>query len=185
MKKFLPVVLFVMVFAIAMAAQIGWKKLNTNEVTEAQTNQYRKYENEFFNSIYPTLDGKTVELSKLESPVVLVNFWATWCRPCVDELPSLFAMMDEFNTKNLAVVAINADEDNQIKSIQEMMKKIPFHKDVIIGLDQKNSILEKFDITALPTTIIFVNGKVAEVNYGPMDFSSEENKEKIRNWVSR
>lgn len=185
MKKFLPVVLFIMVFAIAMAAQIGWKKLNTNDVSVAQNEQYRKFENEFFNSIYPTLEGKTVELSKLKSPVVIVNFWATWCRPCIDELPSLFSMMNEFKPEDLSVVAINADQDDQIKNIKDMMTKIPFHKDVIVGLDQNNSVLEKFDVTALPTTLVFVNGKVAEVNYGPMDFSSEENKEKFRAWINR
>lgn len=185
MKKFLPVVIFVMVFAGAMAVQIGWKKLNTNEVSIEQNEQYRKFENEFFNSIYPTLDGKTVELSKLKSPVVIVNFWATWCLPCIDELPSLFAMMSEFKTSELSVVAINADQENQVKNVNDMMKRIPFHKDIIVGLDQNNSVLEKFDVTALPTTIVFVNGKVAEVNYGPMDFSSEENKEKFRGWINR
>ena len=58
----------------------------------------------------PDLDGKTLSLSDLEGRVIVLNYWATWCPPCVDEMPSLQKLHEALDAKGLSVVAVSVDE---------------------------------------------------------------------------
>lgn len=58
----------------------------------------------------PTAEGDTLRLSDLEGDVVLLNFWATWCPPCIREIPDLMALYDEFGDRGLNVVGVSVDE---------------------------------------------------------------------------
>ena len=59
------------------------------------------------------LDGPTLQLSAYRGRVVVVNFWATWCPPCVEEMPSLNRFTERFGPKGVAVLAVSVDEDEQ------------------------------------------------------------------------
>lgn len=60
-----------------------------------------------------TLDGKPAQLSDYRGKVVVLNFWATWCPPCVDETPSLVALQRYLSPKGGTVLGISADVDDQ------------------------------------------------------------------------
>ena len=60
-----------------------------------------------------TIDGKVFELEKLRGKVVLVNFWATWCKPCVVEMPSMQKSYNLINNKNFEILAISIDSNSK------------------------------------------------------------------------
>jgi thiol-disulfide isomerase/thioredoxin len=60
---------------------------------------------------FTAVDGREVDLSKMKGKVVLVDFWATWCMPCVEEMPVIKDAYDKFHTNGFEVVGISLDED--------------------------------------------------------------------------
>lgn len=64
--------------------------------------------------VLPDLEGRTFRLSELRGKVVLINFWASWCPPCVDEMPSLERLHRALRDKGLEVVAISVDESIEV-----------------------------------------------------------------------
>src|ERR1035437_3119800 len=59
----------------------------------------------------PKDDGKAVTLADFRGKILVLNFWATWCPPCVDEMPSLNRLAERYSDKGLEVVAVSVDED--------------------------------------------------------------------------
>src|SRR5688500_1364907 len=57
----------------------------------------------------PTLDGQTVSLASLRGKVVVLNVWATWCRPCLQEMPALERLHQQLSSQGLAIVAVSVD----------------------------------------------------------------------------
>jgi cytochrome c biogenesis protein CcmG/thiol:disulfide interchange protein DsbE len=70
-----------------------------------------------------TLEGTTLSIEALEKRPVLVNFWATWCQPCVQELPILQRIADRYEDDGLAVVGINIDIEARQSAAQQMLRQ--------------------------------------------------------------
>ncbi|MBC7713324.1 MAG: TlpA family protein disulfide reductase [Rhizobacter sp.] len=183
MKKFLPFIIFIIVFAAVLAGQVGYKMFFVSAPAVKYSSEYQGFENLFLHANYKSVDGKTVEMTKLNSPVVIYNFWASWCIPCLSEMPSMMALKSKFNSDQLQIVAINTDEDNQLDAIKKTMKKINMKDEFIVVPDKAAKIVNDFKISAIPVTIVFHRGKVVEFSNGPMDFASEEFLEKMKGWT--
>lgn len=188
MKKFLPLIIFVFVFGLTLAVQLGLKIYKSgdhgHDHEHEHTEVYQKYEQNFLKGKFKDFDGKDIELTKINSKVVIVNFWASWCLPCMEEIPSMIALKNKFKNEDLAIVAFNADMENQRESILSTKKKMNLGDEFIIIPDTDGEILNQFDITALPVTIIYSRGRIVLHNNGPMDFNSVEIEEKIKNWAT-
>ena len=61
-----------------------------------------------------TMDNKSLSLSELQGSYVLVNFWATWCKPCKKEIPSLNNLYKQFKDKNFEIIAINVGQNAEV-----------------------------------------------------------------------
>ncbi|MGZ3790653.1 MAG: TlpA family protein disulfide reductase [Bacteriovorax sp.] len=181
MKKFLPVIIFILVFSAFLAGQVGWQTLVAETVKSE--NQYAFYENLFLKGKFETIEGKKIENTKLKSPVVIYNFWASWCNPCLEEIPSLIALKKKFKDDELQVLAFNTDEDEQAKNIHKVMKKFNITNEFNVIADKGTKIAEGFKFSAIPVTIIFNRGKVVHFSNGPMDFNSAEMVEKMKKWI--
>lgn len=180
MKKFLPLIIFVLAFTAAIVGQVGYQTLIAATKTE---NEYAVYEKHFLQGKFETIDGKKIENTKLKAPVVIYNFWASWCNPCLEEMPSLISMKKNFKDDEVQVLAFNTDQDDQMKNIQKIIKKLNIKNELHIIPDKGTKIADSLKLTAIPVTIIFNRGKVVHFSNGPMDFTSAEMTEKIKKWI--
>jgi thiol-disulfide isomerase/thioredoxin len=114
-----------------------------------------------------TLDGDEIELNKYADKVIFLNLWATWCAPCVREMPSIEALSNKFEGKVEFILASNEEME---KIIQFKTKK-PFELNYVF----MNTSPESMGVFALPATfIINKNGDIAFEEKGSRDWNSEE-----------
>lgn len=96
------------------------------------------------------LDGKAVDLTKFEGKTIFVNFWATWCKPCIQEMPSIAALQTQLAGKNIEFFFASDEEVDKIQKFIES-RKISLN---FVRVENPESL----GIQALPTTYIF-NGE--------------------------
>jgi thiol-disulfide isomerase/thioredoxin len=136
----------------------------------AENTDYARFEKVFNSLEMETIEHTKIKLKDLPSQIVIMNFWASWCIPCLHEMPSLISVSNKFSKKELAVVAINTDEEDQLKNIAKTKKKLDLPDAFIIVPDKKFRIADEFKFSAIPVTVIFKKGKVIYFNNGPVDF---------------
>jgi thiol-disulfide isomerase/thioredoxin len=118
------------------------------------------------------LAGNPVSLSEFAGKNVLVNFWATWCAPCVREMPSLERMQSRFGDK-IAVVAISEDRGGS-KTVEPFIGKLGL-KSVKIYLDPKSAVERAFKVQGLPTSfLIDRQGRILGRVEGAAEWDSPE-----------
>jgi peroxiredoxin len=110
-----------------------------------------------------TVDGKRIKLSDLRGKVVLVNFWATWCPPCREEMPLFNEVYRKYKGKGFEIIAVSTDKNEGLvkKFIKEF--KIPFP----VVLDEKGELIKIYRVQGLPTSfLIDREGRVVKVRLG-------------------
>jgi thiol-disulfide isomerase/thioredoxin len=124
------------------------------------------------------MDGKPVDLKKLQGNVVLVNFWATWCPPCRREMPSLQRLWQKFEKSKLRIVAVNVGEDaDTVFAFMGILENSPTFP---IVFDKDTAVLRAWPVKGLPTTfLIDKNGRVVYRAIGGRAFDSPESIELI------
>ena len=98
-----------------------------------------------------TLSGDSKKLSSLPGKVILINFWATWCGPCIREMPSLDRLYKEYKTRGLEVVAVSVDDDAQ-KRVPKFFEKIGVS--FASYVDQGGKLSDQMGVEGLPFTLI-------------------------------
>ena len=116
------------------------------------------------------LDGGSHRLSDYKGKVVLVNFWATWCGPCRDEMPSIQELKNKLAGKPFVVLAVNLDEpESRIRKFLSQMKL-----DFIILLDPERKAARAWGARILPASyIIGPDGKIRYTLIGEIDWGHE------------
>ena len=125
------------------------------------------------------IKNKELNLNDYKGNLVLLNFWATWCAPCKDEMPSLDLLTENPNFDNLKIFPINIGKDTDRKSLTffEDLKI----KNLEIYFDSPSTLAKKFKLRGLPTTIFFnKEGQEFARIIGSIDFIDE----KFINWLS-
>ena len=94
-----------------------------------------------------------LSLDNFKGKVVLINFWATWCPPCVQELPSIDRLQKKIGGDNFVAIAISLDRGGK-KIAERMFKRLKL-KNLSLYLDPTNASAQKLNIRVMPTTIVF------------------------------
>jgi len=107
--------------------------------------------------------GKNIKLSELSGQVVMINFWASWCGPCRQEMPLLDAMYKKYSPLGFTLLGVNVEEDSKPgkKLIRDLKVTFP------ILYDTSNKVSKMYNVQAMPTTVIVDrNGRVRYVHQG-------------------
>jgi len=105
----------------------------------------------------PDLSGISHRLSDLEGKVVVINFWASWCTPCVRELPALERLKDRLESSGGTVLAVNAGES--LSQIKRFLKRRP--TTLLVLRDEKSEASSDWKVSSMPTTfVVDASGRV-------------------------
>ena len=109
-----------------------------------------------------SLSGKTYELNQLRGKVVLVNFWATWCKPCIVEMPSMQKAYNQLRKHNIEILAISIDSDT--KEIQQFLdNNLQQHLAFPIFFDKDKRVSSAYGTFQVPETyIVDRSGKITD-----------------------
>ena len=119
----------------------------------------------------PTLDGKQLDLRDLKGRVVLVNFWATWCDPCREEMPSFQRLRDKLKGRAFEVITVNYGEAPA--KIQPFLDR--WHIDLPVLLDRDKDAAGAWHAGGLPMTfLVDARGQVRYSAFGECDWSTGE-----------
>jgi thiol-disulfide isomerase/thioredoxin len=123
------------------------------------------------------LRGRDHRLEDYKGRVVVINFWATWCEPCRDEMPSMQRLKDRLAGAPFALLAVNYAEGNG--RIEEFLKKVPV--DFTILLDRDAAVSKRWQARVLPYTVVL--DPAQRIRYtvtGELDWSAPEVEAAIR-----
>ena len=127
----------------------------------------------------PALDEtKTVRLSDFRGKVVFVNFWATWCKPCKEEMPSMEVLYKNFEKDGFVVLAISIDRVTTKKDIPPFVKSLGLSFPVLV--DSWGQTDKRYKLMGVPETyIIDQQGVLREKVIGPRDWTRLDNLQGI------
>lgn len=114
-----------------------------------------------------SLDNKALRLSDFRGKVVVLNFWATWCPECKNEMPALEKFYSLHKTNDLVVIAVNVMQRENVDRIKSYVATMGLTFPV--GLDRSQSVGQKYGVHFLPTSyVIDRQGMIAAVKIGPL-----------------
>ena len=118
----------------------------------------------------PTTDEGSMRLSDVKGKVVFLNFWATWCKPCEEEMPSMERLYRKFKDRGLVVLAVSSDSDRPAAVAAFVRKhKLTFP----VGLDPRMTLGARYGVWSLPVTfIIDRSGRTLLAAHGPRAWDS-------------
>ena len=126
------------------------------------------------------LDGATVSLSEFrDREVVVLDFWATWCQPCVQSMPALQALDDEFDERGAEFLAVNVGEEPEL--VRDFLQDQDFAVRVL--MDEQEEISGAYGVRGIPQLVIVgMDGRVVriEVGYPPFAGMAEQRNERLR-----
>ena len=125
-------------------------------------------------------DGSNIKLSELRGQVVMVNFWASWCGPCRQEMPLLEQLYQRYQPMGFTLLGVNVEEDSA--AANKILKEIPVSFPILY--DNKNSVSEHYQVRAMPSTfLIDRDGNIRYLHKGYQPGYEEDYQQQIRELV--
>lgn len=118
-----------------------------------------------------SIGGPPVRLGALSGQVILLNFWATWCPPCVEEIPSLGRLQARFAQRPFQVLSVDVGESRE--AVEAFLRRVPARFPVL--LDPQGSTVKAWDIRAFPTTFLLdARGRIRYAYFGGLEWDRPE-----------
>lgn len=109
-------------------------------------------------------DGGATEIDPAETPVLVVEFWATWCRPCRTLMPAMVRLLRKIDDPRLRVVAINIESDGAL--VERFVDQVLPERGLPLYRDPQNRLMGQLGAPGMPTTYVAVDGVVRGVYVG-------------------
>lgn len=179
-KKKIPLILTLIIVGLLSLA-LGW---TASQFLEKSSNSQKvglpsQEWAEFLNSPWKDPQGDAIDTQNWKNKTLVINFWGSWCPPCVEEMPMLAKVSQELSSKNVLFVGIGIDSPSNIR---EFLKKTPVPYPIVIGGLDGNRWSKQFgnDAGGLPfTAIIRSNGTIIFKKLGKIE--EDEIKSSILN----
>lgn len=127
------------------------------------------------------LDGRQVDLAALRGRVVLINYWATWCEPCREEMPAIDRLRAKMKGRPFEVLAVNYGESEE--RVAAFVAKLNLTMPIL--LDPYKSSVEAWKVRGLPMTfLVDAGGRVRYWSFGERDWSEGEGLQLVEKMVS-
>jgi peroxiredoxin len=128
--------------------------------------------------VLPSLLGKEVCLSDLKGKKVILNFWSTWCKPCVEEMPDMQAFYEKYKAAGIEILAISINRERD-STVEHFARWLNLTFPVL--LDRDKVVARRYRIFSLPTSfLINKEGIIEKKWYGKMDLDKEGLLSEIR-----
>ena len=130
--------------------------------------------------LFEDFSGNQIDLKDFKEKLVLINFWATWCKPCRNEMPSLDSLYEDKNFKNLKIFTVNMEQPNKLKT-KKFFTDLNI-KNLKIFFDPDLNFVKEFKLRGVPTTILInKKGEVFARIIGEINFEDK----KFLKWLSK
>ncbi len=178
-KIFIPIIVILIVIVGALMAI----KASVHKEARLATQQVELLEGaEIPNFELNKLEGGKIQVTDLPHKIMMINFWATWCEACMEEMPSLVSLRDQYAPKGFEILGVNVDE-NPGEAAPDAMKKMGIKFPIFT--DKSNALAELFDVHAIPLTVIIdKNRKILLVEPGGRDWNTEEMHQLLQKWLN-
>jgi len=171
--KFFFILIFLILTTISSTSYTKEEKdiINSFLKEELEDFEISKEKQNISDLIFKDQQEKKISFSDFKGKVLLVNFWATWCAPCIREMPSLDRLKSKID-KNFDVIAISLDRDG-VKKVNDF-----FNENKITNLEKffdiKNSLAKEINLIGVPTSF-FINKKGDLIGYfqGDMEWDND------------
>ena len=125
-------------------------------------------------------DGKNIKLSELRGQVVMINFWASWCGPCRQEMPLLEALHKKYSALGFTLLGVNVEQDSS--------KANAYLRDISVSFpilfDTKNSVSKAYKISAMPSTVMVDrDGNLRYLHHGYKPGYEKEYQKQIKSLI--
>ncbi|MGH8402803.1 MAG: TlpA family protein disulfide reductase [Gammaproteobacteria bacterium] len=124
----------------------------------------------------------TLNLDDYKGKVVYLDFWASWCAPCMQSFPWMDAMQEKYGAQGLVIIAVN--ENKQKQNATRFLKRFP--ADFKIFYDPTGILLKKYNVSGLPTSfLVDPSGSIYRRHLGFSNSSSDEYEREIRRLLGK
>lgn len=153
-----------------------------NYAVKPQISSQKKmlFEKNLFQRTYTDVHNISFTPSSLPAPIIIINFWASWCLPCIEELPSMVEMKKEFKDSEVQIISINTEQDFQLINIKKTLQKFKAEQSFRVVADVQTMIADSVGFTSIPVSLIFYKGELVEFIDGPTNFNSPHFKHKMK-----
>lgn len=130
------------------------------------------------------IDDQTLELRTLRGHYVLLSFWATWCGPCIEEMPSLNSLQADLGDSTFQVLPVSVEGRFRLAKIDWFMRTYNLRKLSVYALDQKGD-QRRFNIHAIPQALLIdPQGRELWRALGPVDWNSDAARTMIKHYLN-
>lgn len=168
------------ILALLCFAILGFTDCGQRQQNEVEKASYEPGE-PAHDFTFADQDGNLVSMGDFKGKVVLIDVWATWCQPCLAQIPHLKKLEKEMEGKDFAIISISLDTDEAKEIWQKMIKQLGLGGTQLFAASGKEDFSQHYEIRGIPRFILIDKAGKIITAFAPMPSSKDEMQELIKN----